>query len=85
MLSMPERVIQVDVWEGVCSMRDYTREDVIEALEYLISPNCTDTQFDYCNEIRAAIELLKEQSKRIKRLIEDLQVLSDALKEYEDE
>ena len=66
-------------------MRDYTREDVIEALEYLISPNCTDTQFDYCNEIRAAIELLKEQSKRIKRLIEDLQVLSDALKEYEDE
>lgn len=42
-------------------MIDYTRDDVIEALEYLLSPVCTETQFDYCDEIRAAIAFLKEQ------------------------
>lgn len=46
-------------------MMDYTREDVIEALEYLLSPVCTETQFDYCDEIRAAIALLKEQEPRV--------------------
>ena len=37
------------------------REKVIEALQYLISGKCTDTQFDYLDEIEAAIALLKEQ------------------------
>lgn len=46
-------------------MIDYTRDDVIEALEYLLSPVCTETQFDYCNEIRAAIAFLKEQESRV--------------------
>lgn len=46
-------------------MIDYTREDIIEALEYLVSPVCTETQFDYCDEIRAAIALLKEQEPRV--------------------
>ena len=46
-------------------MIDYTRDDVIEALEYLLSPVCTETQFDYCDEIRAAIAFLKEQEPRV--------------------
>lgn len=37
------------------------RDTVIEALQYLISGECTDTQFDYLDEIEAAITLLKEQ------------------------
>lgn len=47
-------------------MMDYTREEIIEALEYLISSVCTETQFDYCDEIRAAITWLKEQNECIK-------------------
>lgn len=37
------------------------RDTVIEALQYLISWECTDTQFEYLDEIEAAIALLKEQ------------------------
>ena len=37
------------------------RNDVIEALEYLISADCTETQFDYYNDIKTAIAMLKEQ------------------------
>ena len=51
-------------------MTDYTIEDIIEALEYLLSPVCTETQFDYCDEIRAAIALLKEQEPRVMTLEE---------------
>lgn len=46
-------------------MIDYAREDVINALEYLLSPVCTETQFDYCDEIRAAIAMLREQDEGI--------------------
>ena len=51
-------------------MIDYSRSDVIEALEYLLSPVCTETQFDYCDEIRAAIAWLKEQEARVMTLEE---------------
>ena len=37
------------------------RDTIIEALQYLISGKCTDTQFDYLDEIEAAIAMLKEQ------------------------
>ena len=37
------------------------REKVINALEYLISEDCTENQFDYVDEIETAIALLKEQ------------------------
>ncbi len=40
------------------------RDTVIEALQYLISGECTDTQFDYLDEIEAAIALLKEQEAK---------------------
>ena len=53
-------------------MIDYTREDIIEALEYIVSPVCTETQFDYCDEIRAAIALLKEQEPRVLTLEETI-------------
>ena len=36
-----------------------TRKEVIEALEYLISGDCCDTQYDYVREIEEAIRLLK--------------------------
>lgn len=39
------------------------RQKVIEALKYLISCECTDTQMDYIEEIDEAIVLLKEQEK----------------------
>lgn len=35
--------------------------EVIENLEYLISDSCTDTQFDYIEEIEIAIQALKKQ------------------------
>lgn len=34
------------------------REEVVSALWYLISDECTETQRDYKDEIRAAIDLL---------------------------
>lgn len=37
------------------------RETVIEALQYMISGDCTETQFDYTDDIEAAIDMLKEQ------------------------
>lgn len=40
-------------------------ETVIEALQYMISENCTETQFDYTDDIEAAIALLKEQEPRV--------------------
>ena len=46
------------------------RKSVIDALEYLISEDCTDNQFDYADEIEAAIALLKEQEPRVLTLDE---------------
>ena len=41
------------------------REKVIETLQYMISEDCTETQFDYIDEIEAAIAMLKEQEESI--------------------
>lgn len=38
--------------------------EVIEDLEYLISDSCTDTQFDYIEEIEIATKSLKKQIQR---------------------
>ena len=38
------------------------REAVIRALEYLISEDCTENQFDYVDEIGTAIDMLEEQN-----------------------
>lgn len=35
--------------------------EVIENLEYLVSDSCTDTQFDYIEEIEIATKSLKKQ------------------------
>lgn len=35
------------------------REEVVSALRYLTSDKCTETQHDYEDEIRAAIDLLE--------------------------
>jgi len=40
------------------------RETVIEALQYMISGDCTETQFDYTDDIEAAIAMLKEQEAK---------------------
>ena len=45
------------------------RETVIEALQYMISGDCTETQFDYTDDIEAAITMLKEQ-KAVKPYID---------------
>ena len=37
------------------------REKGISDLEYLISEDCTDTQFDYIESIQDALAMLKEQ------------------------
>ena len=49
------------------------RNDVIEVLEYLISEDCTDSQFDYYDDIETAVALLKEQEavKPIKQIEEN--------------
>lgn len=36
-------------------------EEAIEGLRYLISDDCTDSQFDYVDEIETAIEALGKQ------------------------
>lgn len=41
------------------------RETVIEALKYMISGDCTETQFDFTDDIEAAIALLEEQEKLV--------------------
>ena len=46
-----------------------TREHVIEALEYLISEDCCETQHDYIREIERAIELLRRDAERYFRVI----------------
>ena len=47
-------------------MRKLTRSDVIKALEYLISEDCTDTQHDYIREIERAIKLLRRDAEGIR-------------------
>lgn len=47
-------------------MRKITRERAIEVLEYLISEDCTDTQYDYRYEIKQAIELLRRDAEGIR-------------------
>ena len=39
-----------------------TRDEVIKALEYLISDDCRENQLDYVDEIICAIALLKAES-----------------------
>nr|DAR82843.1 MAG TPA: hypothetical protein [Caudoviricetes sp.] len=36
-------------------------DEVIENLEYLVSDSCTDTQFDYIEEIEIATKALEKQ------------------------
>ncbi len=38
-----------------------TNEEVIENLKYLISDDCTDTQHDFVEEIKIAIDALEKQ------------------------
>ena len=38
-----------------------TYEEVIENLKYLISDDCTDTQHDFVEEIKIAIDALEKQ------------------------
>lgn len=51
---------------GFAAMRELTRAEVIEALEYLISEDCCDTQHDYIREIERAIELLRRDAEGIR-------------------
>lgn len=47
-------------------MRELTRAEVIEALEYLISGHCCDDQYDYVREIERAIELIRQDAEGIR-------------------
>lgn len=38
------------------------KEEAIANLEYLISEDCTDTQYDYVEEIKLAIDALEKQN-----------------------
>ena len=51
-----------------------TNQEVIKALEYLIAEECTDTQVEYIDEIKAAIEALKAKEARLTK--------KDDLKKY---
>ena len=41
-----------------------TYEEAIENLKYLISDDCTDTQHDFVEEIKIAIEALEKQTPK---------------------
>lgn len=43
-----------------------TREHIIEALEYLVSEDCCETQHDYRYEIKQAIKLLRRDAEGIR-------------------
>lgn len=45
--------------------------EVIENLEYLVSDSCTDTQFDYIEEIEIATKSLKKQMPKKPDFTED--------------
>ena len=50
-------------------------KEVIENLKYLISEDCTDTQFDYADEIEIAIRVMESQedmSSKIDKAIEEI-------------
>lgn len=39
-------------------------QEILDALNYLISDDCTDTQFDYIDEIKAAIQIVEKQVQK---------------------
>ena len=50
-------------------------KEVIKNLKYLISEDCTDTQFDYADEIEIAIRVMESQedlSSKIDKAIEEI-------------
>ena len=47
--------------DRIRAMTDEELNEVIENLEYLVSDSCTDTQFDYIEEIEIATKSLKKQ------------------------
>ncbi len=53
--------------------------EVIENLKYLISEDCTDTQFDYEDEIDIAIKVMESQEdlrSKINKAIEEIEELA---------
>lgn len=46
--------------DRIRAMTDEELNEVIENLEYLVSDSCTDTQFDYIEEIEIATKSLKK-------------------------
>ena len=48
-----------------------TNEEVIENLKYLISDDCTDTQRDFVEEIKIAIEAIEKQIPKKPIIIEE--------------
>lgn len=54
-------------------------KEVIDNLKYLISKDCTDTQFDYADEIEIAIRVMESQEdlrSKIDKAIEEMKKLS---------
>lgn len=49
-----------------------TAEEAIENLKYLISEDCTESHFDYTNEIEMAIEALKKVQDYEAQWIDDI-------------
>ena len=60
-------------------------KEVIENLKYLISEDCTDTQFDYADEIEIAIRVMESQEdlrSKINKAIEEIEFLRQHRAEY---
>lgn len=72
-------------------------KEVIGNLKYLISEDCTDTQFDYADEIEIAIRVMESQEdlqSKINKAIEEIErrnfdnepfIIGECLKTYRDE
>lgn len=43
-------------------------KEIIENLKYLISEDCTDTQFDYADEIEIAIRVMESQEDKYSKI-----------------
>ena len=54
-------------------MAEMNRKEIIENLEYLISYDCTGTQYDCKDEIQGAIDLLRSQEPRVLSLGEAIE------------
>jgi len=50
---------------NIAEYEDIKLKNIIDDLQYMIDPDCCETQFDFVNEIQTAIDILKKLKTRV--------------------